>query len=108
MNLRVAKFGKFRRMRLPYVAVIAAGVPLFIGITSLIEMIYHYQLESANGTTTSLWGLTVDTATPIAWIAAAVLLAIGCLLMRYASRFFKRAWSSAQTEIQALLERSIA
>jgi branched-chain amino acid transport system permease protein len=108
MNLRVAKFGKFRRMRLPYVAVIAAGVPLFLGITSLIEMIYHYQLESANGTTTTLYGLAADTATPTPWIVAVIVVAIGCVAMTYASRFFKQAWSSAQTEIQALLERSVA
>ena len=108
MNLRVAKYGKFRRMAQPYGAVVGAGIPLFFGIVSVIEMIYHLQLDSANGTTTPLFGLTVDTATPTPWIVAAALIVVGCALMRYASRFFKRRWDSAQVEIQELVERRFA
>ncbi len=108
MNLRVARFGRFRRLAVPYLAVVAAALPLFLGIVSLIEMIYHYQLESANGTTRTLFGLVVDTATPTPWVVAAVLVAVGAIAMRFATRRFRRAWDGAQAEIQAQLERAAA
>jgi len=108
INLRVAKYGKFGRLWTPYLAVIVAGIPLFLGIAAMIEMIYHYQLDSANGTVAPLFGLAVDTATPTPWIVAVVLVAIGCVLMRHASRFFKRHWDAAQAEIQSAIERSHA
>jgi branched-chain amino acid transport system permease protein len=108
MNLRVAKHGKFKRLWVPYLAVIAAGLPLFFGIVAVIEMFYHYQLESANGTITPLFGIMVDTATPVPWIAAVALIVVGSGLLRYASRYFKRVWDSAQIEIQAEFEGASA
>ena len=108
MNLRVAKFGKFRRLWAPYGFVILAAIPLFVGVVSLIEMLYHLQLESANGTQMRLFGLDVDTATPWWWGLAALTTAAGTAFMFAASRIFKRAWGSAQVEIQDQIERSLA
>ena len=108
MNLRVAAHGKFRRMWLPYLLVAVAAIPLFIGVVSLIEMLYHLQLESAGGTETRLFGTTVDTASMTAWAIAGGIALLGCGAMFAASRVFKRAWGSAQAEIQETLERSLA
>ena len=108
MNLRVAKYGKFARLWGPYAAVLGAGIVLFVGLVSLIEMIYHYQLESSGGTTLSLFGVTVDTASAASWIGATAIAAVGAVLMRYASRWFSRMWGSAQAEIQTAIERSLA
>ncbi|MEO8937870.1 MAG: branched-chain amino acid ABC transporter permease [Burkholderiaceae bacterium] len=108
MNLRVAKFGKFRRMWMPYAGVVAAGIVLFVGVVSLIEMLYHLQLESAGGTTMRLFGMTVDTATPTAWLVAALVAAVGIGLMFFASRRFKATWGSAQAEIQEQIERGLS
>jgi branched-chain amino acid transport system permease protein len=104
MNLRVAKFGRFRPLWAPYALVAATALPLFVGIVSIIEMVYHHQLESANGTTTKLFGLMVDTATPGPWVAAVALLVVGAVATRFASRRFKAAWDDAQGEIQRSLE----
>ena len=108
MNLRVAKFGKFRRMWTPYLLVIVAALPLFVGVVSLIEMLYHLQLESAGGSTMKLFGVMVDTASVTSWIVAAAITAGGTASMFFASRIFKRAWGSAQGEIQEQIERSLA
>jgi branched-chain amino acid transport system permease protein len=107
MNLRVAKFGKFQRLWKPYAAVVAAGVVLFVGVVSLIEMIYHYQLEAGGDPHMKLFGITVDTSVAVTWIVAAVIAIIGSLLMRYASRYFARVWGGAQSEIQEQIERSL-
>lgn len=108
INLRVAKFGKFRRMWAPYVAVAGAGLVLFFGIVALIEMIYHYQLESSGSMEMRLFGIQVDTGTPGPWIVAAIVVAVGSVLMRHASRWFRRVWGGAQAEIQEQIERSLA
>ena len=108
MNLRVAKFGKFHRLWAPYAGVIAAGLVLFVGIVSLIEMIYHYQLESGGDTHMKLFGVTVDTAASATWMVAAIIAIAGALLMRIASRRFAHVWGGAQSEIQQQIERSLA
>ncbi len=108
VNLRVAKFGKFKRLWAPYAGVLAAGVVLFVGIVSLIEMIYHYQLESGSGTHMRLFGVTVDTASAVTWIVAVAIGVGGALLMRVASRRFTQVWGGAQAEIQQQIERSLA
>jgi len=108
INLRVAKFGKFRRLRKPYAAVIGAGVVLFFGFVSIVEMIYHFQLESDSGSQMRLFGIDVDVAAVTPWIVAAIVLAVGALLMRYASRYFARVWGGAQAEIQQQIERTLA
>lgn len=108
LNARVAQFKKFGRLWSPYAAVVGAGIVLFLGVVSLIEMIYHYQLESASGSTMKLFGLSVDTATAAPWIGAIVLAAVGAGLMTYASRYFSRVWGAIQTEIQEQVERSLA
>ena len=108
MNLRVAKFGKFKRLWVPYSGVLVAGIVLFVGIVSLIEMIYHYQLESGGDTHMRLFGLTVDTSSAATWIVAAIVSAVGAVLMRIASQRFANVWGGAQSEIQQQIERSLA
>ena len=108
MNLRVVQHGKFRRLWLPYAGVIVAVLPLFVGVVSLIEMLYHLQLESASGTETRLFGVTVDTASPLAWLGAAAITAVGCALMYVAARHFRQVWGGAQAEIQQTIERTLA
>ena len=108
INLRVAKFGKFGRLWLPYLLVIVAALPLFFGVVSVVEMLYHLQLESANGTTMRLFGRDVDTASLGAWLAAGALTAVGIALTVAAARRFRRVWDQAQVEIQETVERSLA
>jgi branched-chain amino acid transport system permease protein len=108
MNARVAQYAKFNRLWSPYAAVLGAGIVLFLGVTSMIELVYHYQLESSGGTTLRLYGMAADTATVSTWATALVVTAIGIGLMLLASRYFKRIWGGIQTEIQQQIERGLA
>ena len=108
MNARVAQYAKFNRLWSPYAAVLGAGIVLFLGVTSMIELVYHYQLESSGGTTLRLYGMAADTATVSTWATALVVTAIGTGLMVLASRYFKRIWGGIQTEIQQQIERGLA
>jgi branched-chain amino acid transport system permease protein len=104
----VAQFKKFDRLWVPYAAVLVAGIVLFLGVTSMIELVYHYQLESAGGTTLKLYGFTADTATVTTWATAVIVTAIGAVLMTFVSRYFRRIWGGIQTEIQLQIERGLA
>ncbi|HJV84057.1 MAG TPA: branched-chain amino acid ABC transporter permease [Noviherbaspirillum sp.] len=108
MNLRVAKYGKFRRIWPHLWASCAmAGVALF-GIVMMIEMLYHLTLDAANGTEMKLFGFTVDTAAPSGWFAAAVLLAVGGFGFWHARKSFQQAWGDVNSEIEELIRREQA
>lgn len=105
MNLRLMKYGKFRRVAPRLVAVCAmAGIAL-LGVVIGIEMLYHLTLESVNGTEMKLFGFLVDTARASGWVVAAVLLVIGALGFWHVKKGFAQSWGEANTEIEELIRR---
>jgi branched-chain amino acid transport system permease protein len=105
MNLRVAKYGLFKRLRDPYVGVILCGFLLLIGVIMVLEMGYHYTLESAGGTNMKLFGFTVDTAKPESWVLALGLLLAGAVSFEATRRSFAAAWGDVQESIEAQMKR---
>ena len=108
MNVRMAAYGKLKRMGKPYAMVLGAGAILFIAVVALIEMIYFYQLESSGGTQMRLFGLAVDVGTITPWLAAAFVVVVGGVLFRFATRHFAAVWGGAQAEISDQLQRQFA
>jgi branched-chain amino acid transport system permease protein len=100
LNLRVAKFGRFRRLRDPYVGVLGAGVDLAAGIVLLIEMTYHLTLGIGTGTQVRVFGFPFDTARGESWVFATVLVAAGGIAFEYMRRRFRREWSAIAVEIE--------
>jgi branched-chain amino acid transport system permease protein len=105
MNLRVAKYGLFKRLRDPYVGVILCGFLLLIGVIMVLEMGYHYTLESAGGTTMKLFGFTVDTAKPESWVLALGVLLAGAVSFEATRRSFAAAWGDVQESIEDQMKR---
>lgn len=104
LNLRVAKFGRYRRIWPSLVAVSAASLVMFLGVVIFIEMLYHYTLESLSyGTERQLFGFTVDTAAPTGWIVAAVIFVVGVFFFRLTRKSFKQVWGDVNTEIEELI-----
>jgi branched-chain amino acid transport system permease protein len=108
LNLRVAKYGKFKRIWPHLWAVSAMALVAMFGVVMVIEMLYHLTLESANGTEMKLFGFMVDTAAPSGWFVAATLLAIGAYGFWHARKSFKQAWGEVNTEIEDLIRRAEA
>ena len=103
MNLRVASFGKLRRL-LP--AYLALAIPLLVGLAaaaSLIEMVYHLQLNEAIGPQMKFMGATLNAQAPASWVGACVVLALGVVLFEFVRRKFVYQWS----HIQEAIEREI-
>jgi branched-chain amino acid transport system permease protein len=105
MNLRVAKYGLFKRLRDPYVGVILCGLLLLTGVIMVLEMGYHYTLESAGGTTMKLFGFTVDTAKPESWVLALGILLAGAVSFEATRRSFAAAWGDVQESIEDQMKR---
>jgi branched-chain amino acid transport system permease protein len=100
MNLRVLKFGKFARLRDPYAGVILSSLTLLAGVVLLIEFTWHRTLDSALGSTVTLWGFAFDTGQPQSWVLAATVVAAGAASFEYMRRRFRDEWDRIQVEIE--------
>ncbi|WP_213958671.1 MULTISPECIES: branched-chain amino acid ABC transporter permease [unclassified Variovorax] len=105
MNLRVAKFGRFKPFWPLYVGLIVTGALLVVGAAALVEMVYHVQLNAALGPEVHFAGLTLDTSSMGSWLGAAAVALVGLGLMEIVRRKFARAWGAAQEYIEAEIKR---
>jgi branched-chain amino acid transport system permease protein len=100
MNLRVASFGKFKRLLDPYLGVLLGGLLLLLGVVMVIEMTYHLTLDAGNGTERKLFGFMIDTAGSTAWLIALSLLIGGGVVFESMRRYFHKTWGTIQEEIE--------
>ncbi len=103
MNLRVAMFGKLRRLFLPYMALVVTGVVFFFGMATTVELIYHMQFNAAMTPEITLFGRVFNVHVLSDWYAPVAVFAVGVALLETARRYFKRSWSQIQEEIQAII-----
>jgi branched-chain amino acid transport system permease protein len=100
LNLRVAKFGKFGRLRDPYVGVLGTGALLAAGVALLIEMTYHLTLGIGSGTSVKVFGFPFDAARAESWVFTLAVVAGGGAAFEYMRRGFKREWDAIAVEIE--------
>jgi branched-chain amino acid transport system permease protein len=100
LNLRVAKFGKFRRLRDPYVGVLGTGLVLAAAVALLIEMTYHATLGFGGSPAVRVFGFPFDTARAEAWVFAVALLVAAAIAFEYMRRGFARQWDAIAVEIE--------
>ncbi|MDZ7938977.1 MAG: branched-chain amino acid ABC transporter permease [Rhodoferax sp.] len=105
MNVRVAAFGKLRKLLLPYLALGATGVIGLAGVAGIIEMVYHLQLSGGVGHDLEFLGLALQTNAWSSWLGAGTLLLVGGGLFEWSRRHFAKRWSAVQVEIQNELNR---
>ena len=107
MNLRVAKFGKFKPFWALYAGLIATGALLVAGVAGVVEMIYHMQLNAALGPTLRFFGMTLDTSSVTSWAISLGLMVVGGVLLELVRRRFVAAWSRAQEDIEHEIKRGV-
>jgi branched-chain amino acid transport system permease protein len=108
MNVRLVKFGKFGRVFPSLAATSLSVLVALFGVIIAIEMLYHLTLESVNGTTRELFGVTVDTAAPTGWLVAAALIAVGGFALWRTKKTFQHVWGEVNTEIEEITRRATA
>ena len=105
MNLRVAAFGKLRRLWTAYLALGGTAVVVLLGVAAMIEMLYHMQLNAALGPEAHFLGATLNVNKVDSWFGAVFVLLIGAALFELARREFKRQWGETQEEIEKEIKR---
>ncbi len=103
MNLRVAAFGRLRELWVSYLALTITALVALTGAAAMIEMVYHLQLNSAQGSTLKFMGAVLDTKSVNSWFGAVFVLGTGIGLFEIARREFARQWG----EIQEFIEKEI-
>ncbi len=105
MNLRVAAFGKLRRIWTAYLALGGAGATLLLGVAAVIEMVYHVQLNAALGPEMKFLGATLNTGSADTWFGVVFVMLTGAGLFELARRVFVREWGETQAEIEKEIKR---
>ena len=105
MNLRVAAFGKLRRLWTSYLALFGTALTMLVGGAAMIEMLYHLQLNEALGPQLSFMGAQLNARGVDAWLGAGLTLLVGAGLFELARRQFKREWDLTQEEIEKEIKR---
>ena len=105
MNLRVAAFGKLRRLSAAYLALGGTGLAVLAGTAVMVEMVYHRQLNAALGPEMNFLGAKIHTGSVDAWTGALLLLVVGAGLFELSRRTFARQWGEVQAEIEKEIKR---
>jgi branched-chain amino acid transport system permease protein len=103
MNLRVHHFGKLKGLLGVYGWLAATGLMAFCGLSAMIEMVYHLQLNEALGPVMHFAGVALDASAPLSWVGALALAVVGSALFWLVRRRFVQRWSDVQSEIEALI-----
>ncbi len=97
--LRMAKFGKMPLIRMPLLTLCGFSLVGLVGAVMGIEMLYHITLDSANGSTMSLFKQTVDTKSIGPWLLAATLCAIGIAGFRRLQPSYLAMWNELTAQL---------
>ena len=105
MNLRVASFGKLRELLVPYLGLAVTGLIALAGAGAMVEMIYHLQLSTTQGSELKFLGLQLNSLSALSWLGAGVTLAVGMGLFELVRRKFAKQWSTIQEHIEQEIQR---
>ena len=105
MNLRVAAFGKLKKLWTSYLALAGTGLAALLGAATMIEMVYHRQLNEALGPELRFMGATLNSAGLDAWFGASLLLVVGAALFELVRRQYVHEWSEIQEDIEKEIKR---
>ena len=96
---------QLKRLIKPYLGVLVAGSITLVGAASLIEMIYHMQLNAAMGSQVPFMGAQLDTSVAATWTVAIVIFVVGLGLLETARRMTARRWGQIQEAIEESIKK---
>ncbi len=105
MNLRIASFGHLGKVFGAYLAMAGAGIVAFLGASAMVEMIYHLQLTTGEGSTLSYLGTVLDAKKASSWFGAGFVLATGLFFFEVVRRQYLQQWDEIQEEIEKEIKR---
>ena len=105
MNLRVALFGHLRKLWVGYLALGGTALIVLLGAATMIEMLYHLQLNAALGSELNFLGVKLDSKGFNSWFGSAFVMLTGLGLFELCRRQFVQQWGSIQEDIEKEIKR---
>ncbi len=105
MNVRVAMFGRLRELTLWYLGLAATMLLMLAGGTSIVEMVYHLQLNQSEGPVFVYLGMSLDVGKTVHWLLAALLLVVGSAMFNWVRVRFMHRWGLIQAAIETDIRR---
>jgi branched-chain amino acid transport system permease protein len=105
MNLRVATFGFLRKLWVSYLALAVTALVALLGAATMIEMVYHLQLNAALGPEMTFIGMPLNAKGVNSWFGAGFVLLTGLGLFELCRRQFLREWGEIQQDIEKEIKR---
>jgi branched-chain amino acid transport system permease protein len=99
-NLQLARHGLLRPMLGAYGLLGLASGLCALGVSALIEMVYHRQLNAAMGAQLRFLGSMIDTASPLHWCTLGAALLLAAAFFEWARKRFAVQWDAAQQAIE--------
>jgi branched-chain amino acid transport system permease protein len=103
MNLRVAAFGHLRKLWVSYLALFITCLVVLLGAATMIEMVYHLQLNAALGDELKFLGIPLNAKGLNSWFGAGFVMLTGLGLFEVCRRQFVHEWG----EIQECIEKEV-
>lgn len=105
MNLRVAAFGRLKELWVGYFALAGTALVALLGAATMIEMVYHLQLNAALGPKLTFLGAALDARSASSWFGAVFVMATGLGMFEVARRQYVRQWGEIQAHIARELQQ---
>ena len=99
-NVRVWQEGFMRYLIKSYLRLVLGSLPGFVGITVVVEMMYHRQLNAGLDPVLRIYATAWDTASALPWAQAGVLAVVGMVLFERERRRFMADWHQVQVFIE--------
>ncbi len=103
-HLALWRQGLMRALWRPYLVVGVVAVPALAGVATLIEMLYHLQLNATLSPELTMGPMVLNTHSVSTWVAVTAWAILGSVALALAWRPFRRAWLHAQSDAGRLKE----
>lgn len=108
MNLRVAKFGMFKRVWPSMWKLVLAATVTTVGVILAVEMLYQRTLEATQSAVIEMFGVSIDTASSSWWLMTIIVIALGIVACAKLKGGFAQHWGDVNTEIEEQMRRAQA
>ncbi|MFZ6678578.1 branched-chain amino acid ABC transporter permease [Undibacterium sp. Tian12W] len=105
MNLRVAKFGLFKRVWPSMWKLVLAAAITTAGVILAVEMLYQRTLEATQSAVIEMFGVSIDTASSTWWTMTIIVIGIGFFVCAKLKGGFAEHWGQVNTEIEEQMRR---
>jgi branched-chain amino acid transport system permease protein len=100
-HLPIWRVGRLSTLAVPYLRIVPPALVGIVGFVGLVELTYSVSIGRDQGKALSLFHHAIDTGSPAAWVAAAVLLVAGAAVAASQRPAFVVAWAAVNEETRA-------